>query len=183
MKTIPLVPTILFALILGSFQPAFAEDKPAAKVEPVYTVKDYDPKADPQADLQKTIERAKAQNKRILVQVGGDWCGWCKLMSKYFHENEKVASALAKDYLIMKVNFSDANKNQKFLSQFPPAQGYPHIYVLEKDGKFLHSQGTSALEEGKGYSEKAMLEFLAKWAPAKSASIVQPPSLLRVGSR
>ena len=146
-----------------------AEAKPAKPiVAPVYTVDTYDPKRSPEDDLKMTAKKATADGKRILIQVGGDWCGWCKLMNKYFHENEKVAAVLAKDYVIMKVNFSKENENKEFLKQYPSAQGYPHLYVLDSDGKFLHSQGTAVLEEGKNYSEKAMLEFLAKWAPARA---------------
>jgi thiol:disulfide interchange protein len=145
-----------------------SDSKPATPaIAPVYTVDIYDPKRNPEDDLKMTVEKATAENKRILIQVGGDWCGWCKLMNKYFHENEKVAAALAKDYLIMKVNYGRENMNQKFLSKYPKSEGYPHIYVLDSDGKFLHSQGTAVLEQDKGYNEKAVLDFLARWAPKK----------------
>lgn len=135
------------------------------RTSPVYTVDTYNPKRNPEEDLKMTVAKAQAGAKRILIQVGGDWCGWCKLMNKYFHENEKVAAVLARDFLIMKVNMSSENANKAFLIKYPPAQGYPHLYVLESNGKFLHSQGTGALEQGKGYNEKTVLNFLAKWAP------------------
>jgi hypothetical protein len=85
-------------------------------------------------------------------------------MTKYFADNEKVAAALARDYLIMKVNYSEENHNEEFLKELPKIPGYPHLYVYDADGKLLHSQGTEELEEGKGYSEEAVLKFLAKWA-------------------
>lgn len=141
------------------------DTKSPSTAQPVYSVEKYDPQRDAAEDLKATI--AKAKGKRILMQVGGDWCGWCHLMNKYFHENEKVAAALAKDFIIQKVNYSEENRNQDFLSKYPAIKGYPHIFVLESDGTLLHSQNTADLEEGKGYSEKAMLEFLAKWAPKK----------------
>lgn len=163
----------LLVAAFGLVSNANAEDKTEARpavpaIAPVYTVDTYDPKRNPEDDLKMTVQKTKAEGKRILIQAGGDWCGWCKLMNKYFHENEKVAAALAKNYVIMKVNFSGENENKEFLKKFPKAEGYPHLYVLESDGTFLHSQGTAVLEEGKGYSEKAMLDFLAKWAPKKS---------------
>src|SRR5262245_38609169 len=162
-----------FVLVAGwigiSWTAAAADDIPAktasAVGKPVYSVDSYDSKRDPAADLKLTI--AKAKGKRILVQVGGDWCGWCHLMNKYFHENEKVAAALARDFVIQKVNYSQENQNKEFLGQYPAIKGYPHLFVLESDGKLLHSQNTEELEEGKGYSERAVLEFLARWAPRK----------------
>ena len=140
-------------------------DTPVKPVAPTYTVDVYDPKRNAADDLQATIIKAKAGKKRILIQVGGEWCSWCHLMSKYFHENEKVAKALASNYVIMKVNYSDDNQNEEFLAKFPKIAGYPHLYVLDSSGKLLHSQNTSDLEEGKGYNERVMLEFLRKWAP------------------
>jgi len=140
----------------------------APAIAPVYTVDSYDPARNPEQDLQMTVKRAKTEHKRIVLQVGGEWCGWCKLMSKYFHQNEKVAAALAKDYLIMEVNFSDQNKNREFLKKYPSIRGYPHLFVLDSDGKLLHSQNTAELEQGKGYNEQKVLEFLAKWSPKKA---------------
>jgi thiol:disulfide interchange protein len=159
---------ISLALAIGC-RVAVAQDTKttSAAVKPVYSVESYDPKRDAAEDLKQTIAKAKPAGKRILVQVGGDWCGWCHLMNKYFHENEKVATALQKDFIIQKVNYSEENRNEVFLSKYPKVKGYPHLFVLESDGTLLHSQDTSELEEGKGYNERVVLEFLAKWAPKK----------------
>jgi len=73
---------------------------------------------------------------------------------------------LRQHFLIMKVNFSSENRNTEFLKNYPKVPGYPHFFVLESDGTFLHSQGTADLEEGKGYNEQIFLEFLDKWKPA-----------------
>jgi hypothetical protein len=43
-----------------------------------------------------------------------------------------------------------------------------HLYVLDSDGELLQSQGTAALEKGRGYSEEKVLEFIAKWTPKKT---------------
>ena len=133
-----------------------------------YTVNTYDPKRVAVDDLKATVAKAKTERKHILINVGGDWCGWCKLMTKYFAENEKVANVLAKDFLIMKVNYSEEIRNEEFLGKFPKIQGYPHLFVLDSSGKLLHSQNTADLEEGKGYNESVVLDFLSKWAPTRN---------------
>src|SRR5437762_324161 len=96
-----------------------------------YVVDAYDPKRNPEDDLRTAVEKAKASGKRILVQVGGDWCGWCHLIIKYFKEDQKVAAALAKSYMIVKVNYSDENQNKEFLSKYPRIKAYPHICILD----------------------------------------------------
>lgn len=136
---------------------------------PVYSVAKYGPERDAEEDLTMTVRQATQDGKRILLQVGGDWCGWCLTMNAYFHENANVAQALSRDFIIMKVNYSDENQNKKFFKAYPEVRGYPHIFVLDSDGKLLHSQGTGVLEKGGSYSEEALLKFLSKWAPEQSS--------------
>jgi thioredoxin-related protein len=151
-------------LLVGSFLAPIAAVADEATGAAPYLVATYDPKRDPEGDVSAAVNNAKGSGKRILLQVGGDWCSWCHLMSKYFHENEKVAKALTKDYVIVKVNYSEENQNKEFLSKYPKVKGYPHLFVLDSDGKLLHSQGTSELEEGQWYNEEKVLSFLSKWA-------------------
>lgn len=39
----------------------------------LYTVDQYDASRDVEADLATTVARATAENKRILLEIGGDW--------------------------------------------------------------------------------------------------------------
>lgn len=132
-----------------------------------FTVAVYDTSRNPVEDLAATVARAQAEDKRILLDVGGEWCSWCHALDRYIDENEAVAAALARDFLIMKVNYSPEHPNEAFLADYPTIPGYPHFFVLEQDGSFLHSQGTGDLEEGKSYNEEAFLAFLSRWAPAR----------------
>ena len=63
----------------------------------------------------------------------------------------------------MKVNMSDDNDNAEFLGNYPKVEAYPHFFVLDRDGTFLHSQGTGELEEGRGYNPTVFLAFLNEW--------------------
>ena len=69
--------------------------------------------------------------------------------------------------LVVKVNFSKENENEKVLSAYPKIEGYPHLFVLDSDGKLLHSQDTGALESGKHHDHDKVLAFLKRWAPGK----------------
>ncbi len=129
-----------------------------------YTVDHYGATRDPAKDLVETLARANAENKRVLLQVGGDWCGWCKLMTNFIESNVAVREMIDKHFLLMKVTWMPDQKNEEFLSQYPAINGYPHLFVLDKDGSLLHSQDTAELEEGKGYNEEVYLKFLTTWA-------------------
>ena len=91
----------------------------------------FDPKRDPAKDLAEAVKVAKKQNKRILLDVGGEWCGWCHKLDKFFATNLEAAKILKEKYFVVKVNFSPENENVAFLSKYPKISGYPHLFVLE----------------------------------------------------
>jgi thiol:disulfide interchange protein len=102
----------------------------------------YDPARNPAQDLKQAILIAQHENKRIMLELGGDWCIWCKYMDKFYETHSDILQFRADHYVLVKVNVSPENMNEEFLSQFPAAAGYPHIYILDSDGTFLHSQDT-----------------------------------------
>lgn len=124
----------------------------------------FDPKRDPSEDLKAAIKLAQKSNKKILLDIGGEWCIWCHRLDKFFEDNADINKFLKDNYIVMKVNYSPENKNDKFLSQYPKVAGYPHLFVLNKDGKLLHSQNTGDLEKGKGHDREKVMTFLKKWA-------------------
>ena len=129
----------------------------------------FDPAANPENDLRTAVEQAKKENKRIILDVGGEWCIWCHRIDSFIEGHEAINKFLHANYVVLKINYSEENKNEKFLSNYPKVNGYPHFFVLEKNGKLLHSQDTGLLEKEKSYDETRMMDFLKKWAPKKKA--------------
>lgn len=128
----------------------------------------YDPARNPADDLAQAIVIAQRENKRIMLELGGDWCIWCKYMDDFYKSQPDILQARVENYVLVKVNVSEENANEKFLSQFSEAAGYPHIYILESDGTLLHSQNTADLEDGAdSYVPDVFMAFLQKWAPVK----------------
>jgi hypothetical protein len=88
-------------------------------------------------------------------------------MDKYFDQNPNLTKLRDTNYLTVKINFSKENENEKFLGQYPKIPGYPHLFVLESNGKLLHSQFTGDLEEGQSYNLQKFTKFLEAWAPKR----------------
>ena len=149
---------------------SLAQQKDTASEPPLYFVAQYDPQRDPAKDLAEALRLANKEKKHVLLQVGGDWCGWCRIMTDYFHDTKTVRASLSKNYVIMKVNYSSDNKNDVFLSAYPKVPAFPHLFVLDGKGKLLCSQYTGDLEDGGSYSEENVLGFLNKWTPAAVAT-------------
>ncbi|MEK9137898.1 MAG: thioredoxin family protein, partial [Bacteroidota bacterium] len=125
----------------------------------------FDPKRDAAKDIQNAIAEAKQTGRRVLLDVGGEWCVWCHRLDTLFATNPDLNRFMHEKFVVVKVNYSKENKNEVVLSRYPKIPGYPHIFVLNSEGKLLHSQDTSELESGKSHDRKKVLDFLKKWAP------------------
>lgn len=159
---------LLLLFVFGSFVGGAQSKNSGAKIKTVaFKREKFDATRNPAADLQTAITKAKKQNKRIILDVGGEWCSWCIHMDKFFAMHKDLAKLRDKNYVWLKVNMSEENENKEFLANYPAAAGYPHLYVLEKDGTLVQSQNTSELEEGKTYNLKVFTDFLRKYAPTK----------------
>jgi thioredoxin-related protein len=123
----------------------------------------FDPKRDAAKDISNAVALAKKQNKRILLDVGGEWCGWCHKLDNFFLTDKGAGKLLKEKFIVVKVNFSPENKNEAVLSKYPPIKGYPHLFVLDKGGKLLHSQDTGLLETGDHHDHDKVMAFLKKW--------------------
>jgi thiol:disulfide interchange protein len=125
----------------------------------------FDPKRNAEHDIQTAIREATRSHRRIMLDIGGEWCGWCRALDRFYAAHPDLMAYRQKNFVWLKVNFSPENENRQVLSRYPKIQGYPHLFVLDQDGKLLHSQDTAPLEEGKSYNLDRMFAFLKKWAP------------------
>ena len=128
----------------------------------------FDPQRDAAKDLAAALARAKADGKRVIVDVGGEWCAWCHILDRFFASNARLDALRGEHYVWLKVNFSKENENRAFLARWPKVAGYPHLFVLDADGRLLHSQNTGALELGKSYDPAKVRAFLERWAVGRA---------------
>lgn len=132
----------------------------------------YNPDADVSAAITQGIVRAKAENKHLFIQIGGNWCPWCLKFHKFCANDAEISSFMAKNYITIKLNYSKENRNLAALKklEFPQRFGFPVFVILDATGTRIHTQSSAYLEDGDGYSKKRVLEFLKQW----SAAALQP---------
>ncbi len=127
----------------------------------------FDPSRDAARDLAAAEQQAKAEHKNILLDVGGNWCGWCLVLDRFTHEQPELSSRLD-HFVVLHVNFSKENQNQSFLSQYPKPDGFPFFYVLSPEGKLLKAQPTDAFETdhklADGYSAERLAAFFDRYS-------------------
>lgn len=155
--------TVLLFLVSTSFGAQYCVADPPQSVT-ADKQEIFDPTRDAEKDIRFGVALAKKQRKRVLLDVGGEWCPWCKKLDKMFRTDAEVAAALAKSYVVIKVNYSRENENKAVLARYPKISGYPHLFVLDDRGKLLHSQDTGLLESGDHHDHDKVMAFLTAWA-------------------
>ena len=91
---------IIFSL---SFSAAGQNNKAPSpsKYAPVTT---YDPKRNGEMDIKDAVLEARRTGKRVLVDVGGEWCIWCHILDKFFDQNPKLLEYREQNYVMVKLN-------------------------------------------------------------------------------
>jgi thiol:disulfide interchange protein len=152
----------MILMIPGFHSPAQTSPQQSHSYSPV---KAFDPSRDAAKDIREAVSEARRTGRRVLLDVGGDWCVWCRRLDSLFESHPDLEKYRDEHYVTVKVNWSKENKNEKVLSAYPKIPGYPHLFVLRDDGVLLHSQDTSELERGKGHDPEKVMAFLKRWAP------------------
>lgn len=135
-----------------------AEAKPPAE-------KLYDEAADAKADVAAAVAKAKKEKKRVLVTLGANWCGWCRALERTFTKDEKVAAALSKSYVPVKVDVGKMTKNLDLAATWgaDPKKGVPLLVVLDGKGRAVTVKDTESLEAGKGHDPEKVIAFLTEF--------------------
>jgi len=128
----------------------------------------YDPSDDAKVEIAKAVKKAEIEGKHVLLQIGGNWCGWCILFDETVNSNDTLRVAVEKNYIVYHVNYSRENRNEDILASlgFPQRFGFPVFVILDSKGNRLHTQNSAYLEEGKDHNTGKILEFLKHWSPA-----------------
>ena len=159
-----LIPFLLLASVLFAGSPVRTQEK-SAVMSGFTPMSRFDPARDATGDIKDALREAQVQGKRVLIDVGGEWCIWCRRLDTLFQQNRELNDYREQNFVTVKVNWSPENKNEAILSQYPKVAGYPHLFVLDNDGKLLHSQDTGKLESGKHHDPEKVMAFLKLWAP------------------
>ncbi|NSL90035.1 DUF255 domain-containing protein [Chitinophaga sp. Mgbs1] len=128
----------------------------------------YNPAANAKADIAAAVKKAAAEKKHVLLQIGGNWCIWCKRLYKFVADDADLKAAADKNYVVYHLNYSKENKNLPILKElgYPQRFGFPVLVILDAQGNRLHTQNSGLLESADSYDKKKLMEFFKQWSPA-----------------
>ena len=131
----------------------------------------YDEQADAKKQIAAALAKAKKENRRVLIQWGGNWCGWCTKLHNLYKSNKEIGTKLLYEYDLVFVDAGKpAGKNIDLAESYGAdlkKHGFPYLTVLDANGKPLANQETGSLENkdqkaNPGHDPKMVLEFLTK---------------------
>lgn len=161
---------------------------PAKAAGPAAKAKVYDEAADSREQITAALARAASQNRRVLVQWGGNWCPWCVRLHELFRSDRAIAKVLQYEYDLVYVDAGrPAGKNMDLARSYGAdlaVNGFPFLTILDADGAVVANQETAALEvkgpDGQskgveaGHDPAVVLKFLEahQAAPLKAQDLL-----------
>lgn len=135
----------------------------------------YDSNINPMTQIDEALAKAKAEDKFVIAQVGGNWCPWCLRFADYITKDDEIMQLINDNFVYIHVNYNprrSANPEKAKLAKEmmarignPERFGFPVFVVLDADGKVVHTQDSGYLEEGQSYNKKKVLSFFRNWTP------------------
>lgn len=126
----------------------------------------YDEAADANAQVARAKARARASHKLLLIDLGGNWCGDCRVLSATMSQTE-LKPFLAKHYQLVMVDVGRFDKNLQVPAHWgitERLEGVPALLVVDpKTDKLLDVGRVSALQDARNMTPQALADWLAQW--------------------
>lgn len=133
----------------------------------------YDESLNPLEQIEKAVTKAKDEGKYVICQVGGNWCPWCLRFAEFMSNDEEISKLVDENFVYIHVNYrprqsgnsDEVERGQQLMKRLNNAGrfGFPVMVVLDEEGRVLHIQDSSFLEEGKSYNKEKVMRFFANW--------------------
>ena len=131
----------------------------------------YDETADPMKQISKAVQDAGKDGRFVICQVGGNWCRWCLMFADFVAKDAELTQLIDENFVFIHSNYNPRERaGEKTLEMLkklgnPERFGFPVFVVMDQNGKVIHTQDSSFLEEGNGYSRDKVARFFQNWTP------------------
>ena len=142
----------------------------------------YDEKAEGSELVDAAVRRAADANKRVLIQWGANWCGWCYLLHDCMQQDRELRKTLQYEYEVVLIDIGSMDRNLDLMEKYQVdlrKSGVPYLTILDAEGEVLANQETESFEtkidETNGHDAEKLNEFLNshKCAPVLASSLLE----------
>ena len=134
-------------------------------LEPVAVKTDlYPAGANATKEIGEALKLAAADNKRVLLVFGGNWCYDCHVLDRALHDG-KAGKIVSESFLLVPVDIGEGEKNPDLLKQYKINldKGVPVVAILGSSGKLLYSSGDGEFEAARKMMKRDLVAFLLRW--------------------
>jgi len=135
-------------------------------VLPVVERAPFAPDADANRAVDAAFTRARKSGKRVLIDLGGNWCGDCIVLANLMRLPEMKAFMTA-HFEMVSVDVGRFDKNLQIPARFgitKRLEGVPAVIVAEPDGRLVNKGDIVALADARHMTPQAIADWLAQWA-------------------
>jgi thiol-disulfide isomerase/thioredoxin len=158
-------------LALAVAVPAYAVPAPKSSIAslaqlPIVERAPYDDHANADTAVANAFARAKKSGKRVFIDMGGNWCGDCIILSN-FMELPEIKAFVKAHYEVAVVNVGRFDTNLQIPARFGITQrleGVPAVIIAEPNGKFVNPGHVAALADARSMMPQAIADWIAQWA-------------------
>ncbi len=135
----------------------------------------YNEDINPIEQIDQAVAKAKSEDKFVVCQVGGNWCPWCLRFADFITNDTTISHVIDQNFVYIHVNYNPRKSGtaekealaKTMLQRLnnPARFGFPVFVVLDDDGRVIHIQDSSFLEQGQGYDQEKVLRFFKNWTP------------------
>ena len=133
---------------------------------PIVTMDIYDEKANADADVARAFARAKKSGKRVLLDLGGDWCPDCIVLSNFMKLPE-IKRFVDTYYDVVLVDVGRFNKNLHIPARLGFAEklrGVPAVLIFTPDRKLVNRGDIFTTANARGMTPQGLADYLARYA-------------------
>ena len=135
----------------------------------------YNEDINPLEQIDKAVAKAKPEAKFVICQVGGNWCPWCLRFADFITKDTTISKLIDENFEYIHVNYNPRKSEGEEKQEQAKALmkrlnncgrfGFPVFVVLDEEGRVIHIQDSSFLEEGQSYNQEKVLRFFKNWTP------------------
>jgi thiol-disulfide isomerase/thioredoxin len=125
----------------------------------------YDPAANADAAVDAAVARAHKSGKRVLIDLGGNWCADCRILAGLM-ELPELHRFLEAHYEIVSVDVGRFNHNLQIPARYgitTRLEGVPALLVVTPDGHLVNGGHVSAIQDARHFTPQALADWLAQW--------------------
>jgi thiol-disulfide isomerase/thioredoxin len=127
----------------------------------------YDEQADAKAAVAKARTQARREHKTLLIDLGGNWCGDCRVLASIMALPD-LKPFLDRHFVVAKVDIGRYDKNGDIAAHYGVAgrlDGVPAILVVDPVHDTLVNGGRLfALTDARHMTPQGLADWLAQWA-------------------